>query len=56
MLATDSGYFFFKFNTREDSEAVLEGGPWHIAGQPLILRNWQVGLKLEKEAQKTIPI
>ena len=56
MLATDSGYFFFKFSSQAESEAVLEGGPWHVAGQPIILSNWQVGLRLEKVAQSTIPI
>ena len=56
MLATDSGYFYFKFNSREDCEAILEGGPWHIAGQPILLRKWQTGLKLSKEAPTTVPI
>ena len=56
MHATDSGYFFFKFNSKEASDAVLEGGPWYLAGQPIILKNWHVGLELTKEAQSTIPI
>ena len=56
MLATDSGYFFFQFHSKDASEAVLEGGPWHIAGQPIILRKWTLGLELTKEAPPTIPI
>ena len=56
MLATESGHFFFKFNSKEESVAVLEGGPWHFAGQPMILRSWQPGIKLEKEAPSKIPI
>ena len=56
MYATDSGYFFFKFNSKEESDAILEGGPWHFGGQPIILKNWHVGLELTKEAQATIPI
>ena len=56
MYATDSGYYFFKFSSREECNAVLEGGPWHVGGQPIILKNWHVGLELTKEAQSTIPI
>ena len=56
MYATESGYFFFKFNSMAECEAVLEGGPWHVAGQPIILKKWHVGLELTKEAQATIPI
>ena len=50
------GHFLFRFNSKEESEAILEGGPWHIAGQPLILRNWQPRLQLSKEALSKIPI
>ena len=50
LLATENGYFFFKFNSREESEAALEGGPWHITGQPIILKKWTPGLKLQKDA------
>ena len=57
MVANDRGYYFFKFNSREESEAVLEGGPWHFAGQPIIiLRSWQPGLQLDKEAPSKVPI
>ena len=50
IFAIELGYFFFKFSTKEESEAVLEGGPWHLAGQPIILKNWHIGLELTKEA------
>ena len=56
ILATDTGHFFFKFNTNADCDAVLEGGPWHIASKPIILRKWKPGLKYEKEALKAIPV
>ena len=55
-LATDTGFFFFKFSSTIARDEVLEGGPWHIAGQPIILRKWQPGLTLEKEALQCIPI
>ena len=56
ILATDSGHFFFKFNSDAECEVILEGGPWYIAGKPIILRKWQPGLKFDKEAVKTIPV
>ena len=52
ILATDSGQFFFKFNTRADCDAVLEGCPWHIASKPIILRKWQPGLNARKKRLK----
>ena len=55
-LATDSGFFFFTFSSEEMKDAVLEGGPWYIAGQPLILHPWKPGLKIDKKAVHSIPI
>ena len=56
MLATDSGYYVFKFSSQEECEAVLEGGPWHIGGQPIILKKWQPRIRFKKEPQCSIPI
>ena len=56
MLATDSGYFFFMFETKEDCDSALEGGPWYVAGQPILLKHWHTGLMLAKEAPPTIPV
>ena len=56
MLATDRDHFFFKLSSQAESEAVLEVGPWHFAGQPIILRSWQPGLHLDKEAPSKVPI
>ena len=56
MLATDSGYFSFIFASIEQKDAVIEEGPWHIASQPIILKNWEPGFTLSKEAQTIVPI
>ena len=55
-LATDSGIYFFTFSCEEKRDAVLEGGPWYIAGQPLILQPWRPNLRLDKKNAHTIPI
>ena len=56
MIATDSGFFFFTFHSKEENLVVLERGPWHIAGQPIILRPWKAGLTLSKATVSTIPV
>ena len=56
MLATETGYFFFKFANKDSCEGVLEGGPWHIAGQPILLRKWEPGLELTKESPTAVPV
>ena len=56
MLATDSGYYIFKFGDQSECDSVLEGGPWHIGGQPIILKQWQTGIRFEKEPQASIPL
>lgn len=37
-------------------EWVLDSGPWHIGGKPLILRRWQPGMNLLKPLLQKIPI
>ena len=56
MLATDTGYYFVKYISKEESLVVLQGGPWHITGNALILQNWQPGLILQKNKIAKIPI
>ena len=56
MLAIGDGYYFFKYVSKTDSDAILEGGLWHIASQLQILKKWEPRLKLMKESQSTIPL
>ena len=55
-LATDSGVYFFTFSCEEKRDAVLEGGPWYVAGQPLILQQWKPSLRLDTKNANSIPI
>ena len=55
-LATESGVYFFKFSNSDARDLVLEGGPWYIAGRPIILRQWKPNLKLDSQGVKSIPI
>jgi len=56
VLATDEGQFFFVFNSKNACDQVFEGGPWHIAGPPIILKKWHKGLKLSTMGISKIPI
>lgn len=50
------GFFFFRFNCFEDSQRVLEEGPWFIDGHPLALKSWSEDLPHQKEQLESIPI
>lgn len=54
VLANDQGFFFFKFAQDGAHRAVIEAGPWHIAGKLLILKPWPPNGT--KERLSTIPI
>ena len=56
VLAQGKGFFYFCFSNETGLRAVLEGGPWLLAGRNVFLRRWQQGLKLFKEAVDKIPV
>ena len=55
-LANDNSFYFFTFSNEATRDAVLEGGPWYIAGHPFILQPWKPYLKLDKKGVQPIPI
>lgn len=55
-LTGANGFYFFKFYSATQCEEILEGGPWHMAGRPIVLKKWQPNMSLNKEHCKTIPI
>ncbi|GKD36585.1 retrovirus-related pol polyprotein from transposon TNT 1-94, partial [Tanacetum coccineum] len=46
IMRNDDGFFFFKFDTKEGLEEVLERGPWMICRIPIILTKWTLSLSL----------
>ncbi|GJV19818.1 sodium/hydrogen exchanger 6 [Tanacetum coccineum] len=56
IMMNDKGFFFFKFDTRDDLEAVLEGGPWMIRNSPVILKKWTMGSRLLKDELTQVPM
>ncbi|KAF8394791.1 hypothetical protein HHK36_018727 [Tetracentron sinense] len=56
VFSLDNGFFIFKLNCVEDKERILEGGPWYIRNSPLILREWDRKVSLEKLDFKEMPV
>ncbi|GJX67210.1 zinc knuckle CX2CX4HX4C containing protein [Tanacetum coccineum] len=56
IMMNAKGFFFFKFDTRDGLEAVLEGGPWMIRKSSIILKKWSMDTSLLKEELTRIPI
>nr|GEX90888.1 hypothetical protein [Tanacetum cinerariifolium] len=50
------GFFFFKFDSRVGLESVLEGGPWMIQNNLIILKKWTMNTSLLKEELNRVPI
>lgn len=47
----EKGYFIFKFQSFEDSQRVLETGPWFIFGHSVILKRGNSKLSLQRGAE-----
>lgn len=56
VISNGFGGFIFKFHDESNRNAVLEGGPWHVAGQPIFLKKWSPNLNMAKEGFKKIPM
>ncbi|GMQ03516.1 hypothetical protein CsSME_00049289 [Camellia sinensis var. sinensis] len=52
----DEGFIFFIFENPNSCKQVIDGGPWYIGGDLLILKKWHRMMKLTKEDQGTIPV
>ncbi|XP_022042079.1 uncharacterized protein LOC110944741 [Helianthus annuus] len=56
LMMNTSGFFFFKFDSKDGLMKVLEGGPWLIRKIPLFLNIWTPKVTLKKDSIKTVPI
>ena len=44
------------FKSSSALESVLEGGPWNVAGKPIILRKWSPNLSIDKNKVSRVPV
>ena len=57
VIAQENGFIFFLFSSAEGMEAILDRGPWFIAGRYLVLKKWERNLNLSAEASVTkVPV
>lgn len=47
---------FSFFDNTDSCDSVLEGGPWYVGNQLLLLKRWKRTMKLTKESVSQIPI
>ncbi|XP_021979823.1 uncharacterized protein LOC110875939 [Helianthus annuus] len=55
-MMNSDGFFFFKFDSKEGMNKVLEGGPWLIRKMPLFLNVWGPTISLKKDGIKSVPV
>nr|XP_027124002.1 uncharacterized protein LOC113740657 [Coffea arabica] len=48
--------FQFTIPDLKDKERILEGGPWIIDNQILVIRRWEVGIEEDKDAFNLAPV
>ncbi|KAL0302121.1 UNVERIFIED_CONTAM: hypothetical protein Scaly_3043300 [Sesamum calycinum] len=53
---SSSGFFFFRFFSQLAMEDVIDGGPWLVQGQPIVLQPWEQGMSLRRQKHTQIPV
>ncbi|KAL4590681.1 hypothetical protein LXL04_003621 [Taraxacum kok-saghyz] len=56
VMVNEEGFYFFRFSSEQGVIGVLEGGPWLIFTNPIIIRRWTTGLNLSKSEHNSIPV
>ncbi|XP_075104760.1 uncharacterized protein LOC142178874 [Nicotiana tabacum] len=52
----NNGYFSFKFDNKEDKEAILKQGPYTFNYTPFIPKQWDPEFQMNKEPTQPVPI
>ncbi|GKB86190.1 putative reverse transcriptase domain-containing protein [Tanacetum coccineum] len=56
MLNSSTGLFFFQFSSMDDSDSMLENGPWFIRNNLFILKKWNPDVNFIKEDVGNVPV
>ncbi|KAL4555570.1 hypothetical protein LXL04_038193 [Taraxacum kok-saghyz] len=56
VMVNEEGFYFFRFSSEQGVIGVLEGGPWLIFNNPIIIRRWTTGLNLSKPEHNSVPV
>ncbi|XP_059639053.1 uncharacterized protein At4g02000-like [Cornus florida] len=55
-IATDTGFFIFKFKSESDCKLVLDEGPWTFSNKPFILKQWHLNMQFVAKPYTSIPL
>ncbi|CAO2817618.1 unnamed protein product [Amaranthus hypochondriacus] len=52
----EEGYFILRFNTENECEEILKGGPYFLNRAPLIVKKWTINFDFKEEIMRVIPV
>lgn len=52
----DEGYIIFRFNSEEDTNKIIQQGPYKFQNIPMILNQWEPDFQLSEEMTRIVPI
>lgn len=52
----EDGYFILKFNTENECNEVLKGGPYFLNRAPMIVKKWNMDFDFKEEIMRVIPV
>ncbi|KAL4576054.1 hypothetical protein LXL04_012142 [Taraxacum kok-saghyz] len=56
VMVNEDGIYFFRFSSEQGVKGVLEGGPWLVFDNPIIIRRWAPGLNMSKAQHNVVPV
>lgn len=56
VLSYDDGYFIFSFDSIEECDRVLMGGPYTFYNKPFIVQTWYIDFEFDLNYITTIPL
>lgn len=56
IFSRENGFYLIKFLLLEDLNKVVDEGPWMFEGKPMIIKKWEVNLKLDRDLLISLPI
>lgn len=52
----EDGFFIMRFNTDEECEEILKGGPYFLNKAPMIVKKWDKNFDFKDEILRVIPV
>ncbi|KAL4582207.1 hypothetical protein LXL04_006749 [Taraxacum kok-saghyz] len=56
VMVNEADIYFFRFSSEQGVKGVLEGGPWLVFDNPIIIRRWAPGLNMSKAQHNVVPV